>query len=527
MYIRRVKRKNKDGTEVTYYQVVRSFRHPDSGKPRTEVLMGLGRADRLDRAALQRLAGELSALLYEDPAAQGIDMDELDVEVARSCSLGVHGVVRKMFAHLDVEVGGDEALRHTLADAVSRRIIRISAGGIVDASRQGLPDLATALLDDVDHEQTLVPHLPHLGDATTRAVLAAGTAPRRALVTAQRRRNLAPQGLPPSMSTALLDFPRWELQDGCWLTTDTPREDDDLFVIVTSPDAILLGVRVLSPDTPPHEGLALGAEIARSHGIDDVIQLQWSHEPRDPQAAHDDLTVACRAVPGLPLHDELLAAPGRYRHVRPGLKVKELPERDGFRQILVRSDVVAERDDRMRDTALDLSRERHEPHTLPCRACEPSQCAVGRYLLTAHGREAWWDPRQATRADGATVLTTRHPEVSPEELVLMARASSRTQAVLERMMPTGHTADRPVHDASLGLSHAALVLMRWVSQRAGMPLTRVAETLSTVQQLDLRVGKQRVMARSPLTPDQQRCLRALGLAWTPCEDPAEENGRTT
>jgi transposase len=67
MYLRKISRKNRDGSTVTYLQLAHNQRDPLSGVVKAQVLHSFGRADELDADALRRLAHSL--LRYADPAS--------------------------------------------------------------------------------------------------------------------------------------------------------------------------------------------------------------------------------------------------------------------------------------------------------------------------------------------------------------------------------------------------------------------------------------------------------------------------
>ncbi|NIV75985.1 MAG: IS1634 family transposase, partial [Gammaproteobacteria bacterium] len=89
MYLRKISRKNKDGSTVTYLQLAHNERDPATGVVRANVLHSFGRADELDPDALRRLAESL--LRYADPdalerlrARAATDVSGLDVLSSRS-----------------------------------------------------------------------------------------------------------------------------------------------------------------------------------------------------------------------------------------------------------------------------------------------------------------------------------------------------------------------------------------------------------------------------------------------------------
>jgi hypothetical protein len=59
MYIRTIKRQNKDGSIVEYVQLAHNVRHPEKGYAKAEVIYSFGRREQLDIEALQRLVASI------------------------------------------------------------------------------------------------------------------------------------------------------------------------------------------------------------------------------------------------------------------------------------------------------------------------------------------------------------------------------------------------------------------------------------------------------------------------------------
>ncbi len=81
MYLRTTKRKNKDGSEVIYYQLAHNERHSETRKPIAKILHSFGRADELDRDQLVRLCKSIARVCgvsVIDPAKE--DKDEPGIE---------------------------------------------------------------------------------------------------------------------------------------------------------------------------------------------------------------------------------------------------------------------------------------------------------------------------------------------------------------------------------------------------------------------------------------------------------------
>ena len=72
-------RRNEDGARVTYLQLAHSEWNPAAKTSRTKVLYSFGRADELDRAAIERLITALTRLVGVEPAADGTGPDRARV----------------------------------------------------------------------------------------------------------------------------------------------------------------------------------------------------------------------------------------------------------------------------------------------------------------------------------------------------------------------------------------------------------------------------------------------------------------
>ena len=65
MYLRTTQRRNKDGSVVRYLALAENVRHPEKGYVEAKVVHSFGRADQLDRAALERLVASIQRVLAD------------------------------------------------------------------------------------------------------------------------------------------------------------------------------------------------------------------------------------------------------------------------------------------------------------------------------------------------------------------------------------------------------------------------------------------------------------------------------
>ena len=90
MYLRTTKRRNKDGSTVCYFALAENVRHPDKGYVEAKVIHSFGRADQLDKAALERLIQSIRRVL-DDDGSPAIDVPSHigAIEIEDSLDLGV------------------------------------------------------------------------------------------------------------------------------------------------------------------------------------------------------------------------------------------------------------------------------------------------------------------------------------------------------------------------------------------------------------------------------------------------------
>ena len=73
VFVRTSTRRNRDGSKVSYLQLAHNEWDPTAKTARTKVLYSFGRADQLDRAAIERLIGALTRVVGVEPAPAGPD----------------------------------------------------------------------------------------------------------------------------------------------------------------------------------------------------------------------------------------------------------------------------------------------------------------------------------------------------------------------------------------------------------------------------------------------------------------------
>ena len=127
MYLRETKRRNADGSEVSYLALAQNERDPVTGVPRAQIVHRFGRADQVDREALARLVRSISRFL--DPADAVAASADGEVSVLDSRAMGCCWLADRLWQRLGIGEAILEAAggRRLEAPAVERAIFAMVA----------------------------------------------------------------------------------------------------------------------------------------------------------------------------------------------------------------------------------------------------------------------------------------------------------------------------------------------------------------------------------------------------------------
>jgi len=106
MYLRTTKRKNKDGSVVTYYHLAHNVRHPETNQSTPRIIHNFGRADQLDRQQLVRLCRSIARvceLEVTDPLEKEDTQDWPDtLQLVQTLELGTLVVIEALWERLGI-----------------------------------------------------------------------------------------------------------------------------------------------------------------------------------------------------------------------------------------------------------------------------------------------------------------------------------------------------------------------------------------------------------------------------------------
>ncbi|MDA8068154.1 MAG: transposase [Actinomycetota bacterium] len=127
MYLRETKRRNADGSTVSYLALAQNERHPETGVPQARIIHRFGRADQVDREALVRLVGSISRFL--DPAQAVAATASGEVSILESRTMGSAWVADRLWERLGIgkTIIGCAAGRRLAGERVERAIFAMVA----------------------------------------------------------------------------------------------------------------------------------------------------------------------------------------------------------------------------------------------------------------------------------------------------------------------------------------------------------------------------------------------------------------
>jgi len=121
MFLREVKRTNRDGSRVSYLQLVHNEWDPGARSSRTKILYSFGRADEVDPAAIKRLIASLSRLL--DPASAFAATAGADLAFLESRPFGGAHVLEGLWRRLGIDKTMTALLKGSRITSPMERII--------------------------------------------------------------------------------------------------------------------------------------------------------------------------------------------------------------------------------------------------------------------------------------------------------------------------------------------------------------------------------------------------------------------
>ena len=550
MYLRVTERRNRDGSTVVYYALAENVWNAQTKRSETQVIHTFGRADRLDKAALQRLIASIQRVIEADAAGSIATRDKTslpDIEIDAVFELGIVLAARTLWEDLGIGAAirgciaeGELSAPHEMALFAMAAQRLDDPGSKLGCATRWLPDIAW-----LPEAKDLTPYqfyraldfLAVWSDQIERAVFLRAAdlfrldvdlifydtttayfeidepdehcelwggklyAPLR-----QRGHNKEGRDNQPQVIIALavtrdgLPVRSWVLPGNTADVTTVARIKDDL-------RAWRLGRCVFVGDAGMYSAENLAA---LSRGLGRYI-----------------LAVPMRKVKDVAT--EVLTRPGRYKPVADNLLVKEVVVGDGERRkryVLCLNPEEAERERAHREQVLaelcaelNLLREREADH--PKAACELlASRRYARYLTTDYTGRPRLDVakiKAAEKFDGKFVVITNDDTLSAEDIALGYKGGWIIESCFRRMKQTGlevrpmfHWTPRRI-EAHVKLCVLALQMQRGAEIRCSLPWARIAHELGALKAVRYQAGGQGIVQRTKIAGTLADLLKKLGI----------------
>jgi len=548
MYLRTTQRRNKDGSIVRYYALAENLWNAERGRSEARVVHSFGRADTLDKAALERLSSSIRRVLSDEVIA-GADAGKVsvrldDVEIEAVFELGVVHLVKALWEQLGIGAAINSRIEQNklkaphLAALLAMAVQRLARPGSKLACHENflervwLPEARDLALGQLYRALDL---LAEHGDAIECQVF--------------------------------------------WNSVDLFKLDVDLVFY----DATTAWFETDEEDVASHEWRGLQFEPLRKRGHSKegrdndpqiVIALavtregvpvrSWIFPGNTPdvttvQKVKDDLREmrlgrtlfvgdagmyskanleelskgAGKYILATPIRrvkevkDEVLSHPGRYAEIAPNLRAKEVIAGDGERRrryILCLNEEEANRQKWHRAEILETLKAElaalKKDH--PKRACQLlASRRYGPYLGQDEAGRPCLDQAKIKRAehlDGKFVLTTNDDSLSVADIALGYKGMWIIESCFRRMKTTGLEVRPMFHWMPHRITaHVKLCVLALMIQRAAEITTeqtwrQIQAVLEPLKAVQITTPEQTIVQSGKISPEAREILKKLNIS---------------
>src|SRR3954463_16630291 len=550
MYLRVTERRNRDGSTVAYYALAENVWNAQTKRSEAQVIHTFGRADQLDKAALQRLVASIQRVIDADapgaiatrgkaslPAIESDAVFELGVVLAARTlweDLGIGAAIRGCIAEGDLSAPHEMALFAMAAQRLD------DPGSKLGCATRWLPDIA---------------YLPEARDLTLhqfyRALdfLAAWSdqIERAVFLRAADLFRLDVDLIFYDTTTAYFEIDEPDEHCELWggkLYAPLRRRGHNREARDTQPQ-VIIALAVTRDGMPVRSWVLPGdtADVTTVARIKDDLRA-WRlgrclFVGDAGMYSADNLAALSRglgryilAVPMRKVKDielDVLTRPGRYKQVADNLQVKEVWVGDGERRkryVLCLNPQEAERERARRqqllielDAELALLEQRGDDHPKAACALMASR-RYGRYLSADWRGRPRMDTakvKAAEKFDCKFVVISNDDTLSAEDIALGYKGAWIIESCFRRMKQTGlkvrpmfHWTPRRI-EAHVKLCVLALQIQRAAEIRCQLPWARIAHILGGLKAVRYRCEGRAIVQRTKIAAELAETLKKFGV----------------
>lgn len=543
MYIRRVSRKNKNGSTTAYLQLAHNEWDPVAKHAKAKVIYSFGREDEIDRSVLERLVQSIARYLTPEAAlqAQNAIGETAEFLFRSSKRLGGAWLLHQLWQ----KIGLDAILEKLFKDRKYQSSIERLIFAMV-ANRALNPSSKLAMEDWVKDE-VYIPGLSEVGS--------------QQLYRAMDELLEVQSELEHQIYCAVSDLLNLEVDLLYFDTTssyfevdpfDVP-EDDDLrkqgFSKDKRPDLVqvVIGLAVTRQGIPIRSWVwpgntsdmsvvdqvkrdLVGWKLGR---VISVMDRGFTSEKnlRTLQRAGSHYIAGEKMRSGKETTDAAMSRKGRYHHVRENLQVKDIGDGEARkRYVLVHNPKEAERDRLRRKELIErLEAELEGLKQLSNQAHTKAACRLrthptyGKYLRQLKDGTLKLDKqaiRDAEKYDGKYLIRTSDDTLSAEDVALGYKQlvdvedAFRTLKTTLELRPMYHRLENRIR-AHILLCWLALLLVRIIEEETGETWTALRKELDRIHLGHFSSNNGDVYQSTELTPKQRKTFDTLGIEAPP------------
>ncbi len=548
MYLRTSKRKNKDGSIVTYFHLAHNERDPQSGHSIPKIIHNFGRADQLDRQDLVRLCRsiarvcglEVRDLLESDDPWNGEPSLPDDVSFVGARELGTTWVIETLWERL----GFGDCLRRLVKlrkgkVPYERALLAMTANRLCEPeSKLGvwdrwLPRVHLAGCDELK--------LEHMYEAMDMLLKHVDEVEEEVFFKVANLFNLDVDVVFFDTTTASFQIDLEVEETDEFRTYGHCKEGGWAPQVVVALAVTREGFPVRSwifpgntADVSTIEQVRKdlrGWKLNRTLFVADA-GMNAVHSKKTLARACGKYLLATRMNSVKEVREQVLSARGRYRTIQPNLQAKEVIVGEGphrRRYILCYNETQAERERTHREHLVafleeELRRHRNQKATAQWAIQLKASQRFGRYLrvtkagLLRINRKA---VRDAEKTDGKWVLETNDDEISVEDaattykaLLTIERCFRTLKTTQIKMCPMYHWTVRRIQ-AHVKICVFALLLERVAEVECGMTWKTIRDRLRSLQAAEFHTKTFSFIQRNQPEKQLSKILKTLQIPLPP------------
>ena len=537
MYVRRISRKNKDGSVVEYIQLAQNYWDQQKKQSQTQVIYTFGRRDELDLAAIQRLVHSLSRLLPPEEASQAqLEAQQHGpVELISSRPAGGAMTLKGIWKRLCIDKALHKAMKSREFTAPIQEAIfaMVANRALNPTSKLSMVDWANNNVDLDISEPLQVQHFYRGMDLLLEN---AELVQKKVFDATASLLNLIVDVI--FFDTTNIYFETEDMGGSALQAYGNSKEGRNDSPLVTIGLAVTWqGIPIKCWVLPGNQHDATTVERIQSElagwGLNRVIWVMDRGMTSDEnkkflQRGGGDYILG-EKLRGPKASEEALRRGGRYRQVADNLQVKEVYVGHGAakrRYVVSYNPEEAARDQATRQKILDqlsteMERIEHLPLNKRPRARKDllNHKTMGRYVKELKNGELRIDQAKVkddAKLDGKHLISSSNDELSAEQLaqgykqLLEVERSFRTMKTTLDIRPVYHTKDERIRSHVL-LCWLSLLLIRVIERETALSWNKVRTEMERLHLVEFLAENRRVFQYTELSKDQRSILKKLNI----------------